>query len=114
MDVVPDSEVRFGFPNISDIAEIVGMMASGARCRLFVTGRGSVAGSAIFPVIKIAANPHIYARLSEDIEVNAGRVLDGSACLAEVGPEIHDLVLAVAGGQRTKSEDLCHQEFILT
>ena len=114
MDVVPDGEVRFGFPNLSDNAEIVEMMASGAHCTLFVTGHGSVAGSAIAPVIKIAANPHIYARLSEDMEVNAGRVLDGSASLAEVGQEIFDLVLAVAGGQRTKSKDLGHQEFILT
>jgi len=53
MDVVPDGEVRFGFPNISDNAEIVEMMASGAHMTLFVTGRGSVVGSAISPVIKI-------------------------------------------------------------
>ena len=58
MDVVPDGEVRFGFPNISDNAEIVEMMASGAHLSLFVTGRGSVVGSALAPVIKIAANPH--------------------------------------------------------
>jgi altronate hydrolase len=114
MDVVPDGEVRFGFPNISDNAEIVEMMASGAHCTLFVTGRGSVVGSAIAPVIKIAANPHMYARLSEDMDVNAGRILDGSATLAEVGEEIYELVRAVAGGMPTKSEELGHQEFILT
>ena len=54
MDVVPDGEVRFGFPNISDNAEIVEMMAWAAHCTLFVTGRGSVVGSALAPVIKIA------------------------------------------------------------
>ena len=114
MDVVPDGEVRFGFPNISDNAEIVEMMASGAHCTLFVTGRGSVVGSAISPVIKIAANPHMYARLTEDMDVNAGRILDGSASLEQVGQEIFDLVLASASGQQTKSEALGHQEFILT
>ncbi len=57
MDVMPDGEVRFGFPKISDNAEIVEMMASGAHCTSFVTGRGSVVGSALAPVIKIAANP---------------------------------------------------------
>jgi altronate hydrolase len=114
MDVVPDGEVRFGFPNISDNAEIVEMMASGAHCTLFVTGRGSVVGSAIAPVIKIAANPLMYARLSEDMDVNAGRILDGAATLEEVGREIRDLVVAVASGARTKSEELGHQEFILT
>ncbi len=114
MDVVPDGEVRFGFPNISDNAEIVEMMASGAHCTLFVTGRGSVVGSAISPVIKIAANPHMYARLSEDMDINAGSVLEGSATLEQVGQQIFDLVIAAASGQQTKSEGLGHQEFILT
>ncbi len=114
MDVVPDGEVRFGFPNISDNAEIAEMMASGAHCTLFVTGRGSVVGSALAPVIKIASNPHMYARLSEDMDVNAGRVLDGAGTLEEVGQEIFDLVVSLASGKRSKSEDLGHQEFILT
>ena len=81
MDVVPDGPVRFGFPNISDNAEIVEMMASGAHMTLFVTGRGSVVGSALAPVIKIAANPEMYARLQEDMDINAGRIIDGTANL---------------------------------
>lgn len=114
MDVVPDGPVRFGFPNISDNAEIVEMMASGAHMTLFVTGRGSVVGSALAPVIKIAANPDMYERLHEDMDINAGRIIDGSASLSQVGDEIFEMVRAVAGGTRTKSEDLGHREFILT
>ncbi len=114
MDVVPDGPVRFGFPNISDNAEIVEMMASGAHMTLFVTGRGSVVGSALAPVIKIAANPEMYARLSEDMDINAGRIIEGSATLDAVGDAIFDTVLAVAGGAQTKSEELGHTEFILT
>jgi altronate hydrolase len=114
MDVVPDGEVRWGFPNISDNAEIVEMMASGAHCTLFVTGRGSVVGSALAPVLKIAANPHMYTRLSEDMDVNAGRVLEGTASLQEVGQEIFERVLGLASGERSKSEALGHQEFLLT
>lgn len=114
MDVVPDGEVRFGFPNISDNAEIVEMMASGAHLTLFVTGRGSVVGSALAPVIKIAANPTMYDRLSEDMDVNAGSIITGAATLDDVGSEIFDLLLAVAAGQQTKSEELGHTEFILT
>ncbi len=113
MDVVPDGEVRFGFPNIADNAEIVEMIASGAHLTLFVTARGSVVGSALAPVIKVCANPETYARLAEDMDVNAGRILSGTP-LHEVGDEIYDLTLAVAGGARTKSEDLGHAEFILT
>lgn len=114
MDVVPDGEVRFGFPNISDNAEIVEMMASGAHMTLFVTGRGSVVGSALAPVIKIAANPEMYERLSADMDVNAGRIIDGEASVDEVGQEIYDLVLEAAAGRQTCSEAMGHAEFILT
>jgi altronate hydrolase len=114
MDVVPDGEVRFGFPNISDNAEIVEMMASGAHMTLFVTGRGSVVGSALAPVIKIAANPEMYERLSADMDVNAGRIILGEASVDQVGQEIYDLVLDVAAGEKSCSEAMGHAEFILT
>ncbi|WP_413671583.1 UxaA family hydrolase [Massilia cellulosiltytica] len=114
LDVVPDGEPRFGFPNISDNAEIVELIACGAHVTLFTTGRGSVVGSAISPVIKVCANPATYERLVDDMDVNAGRILTGHASIEEVGGEIVDLVARVANGECTKSEDLGHQEFILT
>ncbi|MDU0340091.1 UxaA family hydrolase [Bosea rubneri] len=114
LDVVPDGEVRFGFPNINDNAEIAELIACGAHCVLFVTGRGSVVGSAISPVVKICANPETYRRMSDDMDVDAGRILEGRASLDEVGTEIRDLVVSLAQGARTKSEELGHQEFILT
>ncbi len=69
-------------------------------------------GSAISPVIKVCANPETYARMSDDMDVNAGRILQGTP-LAEVGTEIYDLTLAVAGGTRTASEEMGHREFIM-
>lgn len=113
MDVVPDGEPRFGFPNIADNTEIVELIASGAHLTLFTTGRGSVVGSAISPVIKVCANPDTYRKLAGDMDVDAGRILEGRATLDQVGDEIFDLVAAVAAGQRTCSEQLGHQEFIL-
>jgi len=114
LDVVPDGEVRFGFPNISDNAEIAELIACGSHVILFTTGRGSVVGSAISPVIKICANPDTFRRMSEDMDVNAGRILEGQATLDEVGREIFDRVLEVAAGRPSLSEQLGHQEFILT
>ena len=114
MDVVPDGEVRFGFPNISDNAEIVEMMASGCHLTLFTTGRGSVVGSAIAPVIKVCANPETYERLADDMDVNAGRILSEGASIDDVGDEIFERVIAVATGSESVSEALQHQEFILT
>lgn len=113
LDVVPDGEPRFGFPNISDNAEIVELIACGSHVVLFTTGRGSVVGSAISPVIKVCANPDTYERMSDDMDVNAGRILRGAE-LDDVGREIFDLVQRVAAGNPSKSEALGHQEFILT
>lgn len=114
LDVVPDGEVRFGFPNISDNAEIVELMACGTHVNLFATGRGSVVGSAISPVIKVCANPDTFRRMTDDMDVDAGRVLEGRGDLDDVGQEIFDLTLRVAAGEKTKSEAMGHQEFILT
>jgi altronate hydrolase len=48
------------------------------------------------------------------MDVNAGRILTGEATLAEVGAEIVELVARVANGERSRSEELGHQEFVLT
>ena len=114
LDVVPDGKVRFGFPNISDNAEIVELVACGSHLTLFTTGRGSVVGSAISPVIKICANPDTYRRMPDDMDVDAGRILEGRAGLDDVGQEIFDRILQTAAGTPTVSERLGHQEFILT
>ena len=113
LDVVPDGEPRFGFPNISDNAEIVELIACGSHLILFTTGRGSVVGSAISPVIKVCANPDTYDRMADDMDVNAGRILRGAE-LDDVGREIFDWCSASRAGELSKSEALGHQEFILT
>jgi altronate hydrolase len=114
LDVVPEEPPIFGFPNISDNAEIAELMACGAHLTLFTTGRGSVVGSAIAPVIKITGNPHTYRRMSEDMDVNAGKVLEGTASIEAVADEIVDAVRNVVAGGHSKSESLGHREFILT
>ena len=114
LDVVPDGEVRFGFPNINDNAEIGELIACGSHVILFATGRGSVVGSAVSPVIKICGNPQTYARLREDMDINAGAVLEGTTTLEQVGRQIYDRVATTASGEPTASEALGHQEFIMT
>jgi len=114
LDVVPDGEVRFGFPNICDNAEIAELIACGAHLILFTTGRGSVVGSAVSPVVKVCANPETYRALADDMDVGAGRILEGHGTLDDVGREIFETVLRTADGAATKSEQLGHQEFILT
>ncbi len=114
LDVVPDGPPRFGFPNIADSAEIVELLACGCHLIVFTTGRGSVVGSAVSPVIKVCANPETYRKLSGDMDIDAGRILEGRGTLDEVGEEIFQRIVDTAGGTPTLSERLGHQEFVLT
>lgn len=114
LDVVPDGDLRWGFPNINDNAEAAELIACGAHLIVFTTGRGSVVGSAISPMVKVCANPNTYARMADDMDVDAGRILQGRASLDEVGVEISEAILATAAGAASASERLGHQEFVLT
>lgn len=89
-----------------DPVSVTGMVAGGANVVCFTTGRGSVFGSKPAPCLKLATNSDTYTRMTEDMDVNCGAVLDGSKSVQEVGQEIFDLVLAVASGQKSKSEEL--------
>ena len=113
MDVIPDGEVKFGFPNINDTSEVMELIASGSHMILFSTGRGSVVGSVVAPVIKVCGNPETYDRLSGDMDVNAGRILRNQATVQEVGSEIYELMQQVAAGRPTLSEALGHQEAVI-
>ncbi|GAC1653024.1 MAG: UxaA family hydrolase [Candidatus Dormibacteraceae bacterium] len=97
-----------------DIEQMVGMVAGGANIACFTTGRGTPTGSAITPVIKISTNTAIFERLSGDIDIDAGAILDGSQTLATMGARIHELVLAVAAGELTSSERRGNHEFAIS
>lgn len=87
----------------SDIFSITGMTAAGAQLVIFSTGRGSPAGFPIAPVVKVSTNNGIWEDLNDDMDVNAGKIVDGSR-VGEVGDELRDYVEAVVGGRPTKAE----------
>ena len=87
-----------------DPVSVTGQVASGANVVCFTTGRGSAFGYKPVPSIKLASNTHIYRHMEEDIDINCGAMLDGAATLESLGEEIFNRVLAVASGERTKSE----------
>ena len=82
-----------------------GQVAGGANVLCFTTGRGSAYGCKPTPSIKLATNTDIYRRMIDDMDINCGDVLDGVS-IAGKGKEIFEHVLAVASGERTKSEKL--------
>ena len=96
-----------------DPPSVTGLVGAGCQIVCFTTGRGSVFGNAIAPVIKIGTNDALYARMSANIDVNAGAILRGDATLPEVGRTIFDEIVAVASGKCTKAELSGHREFML-
>lgn len=86
-----------------DPASVTGMIAGGANVVVFTTGRGSCFGCKPVPTIKVSTNTPMYERMIDDMDINAGRVLDGVP-LEEVGREIFEKIISVASGEQTKSE----------
>ena len=97
-----------------DPASVTGQIASGCTLVVFTTGRGSAFGSKPAPTIKVATNSPMFARMEEDMDIDAGRILTGDASVDEVGREIYAMMLAVASGARSKSEaqGLGEHEFV--
>ncbi|MEC8555539.1 MAG: altronate dehydratase family protein [Planctomycetota bacterium] len=88
-----------------DPASVTGMVAGGANLVAFTTGRGSCFGFKPAPSFKIASNSNLYQRLPEDMDFNAGQVLEGRT-LQEVGEELFRELLDTASGKETCSEKL--------
>ena len=88
-----------------DPVSVTGIVAGGANVMVFTTGRGSCFGCKPTPSIKVATNTPMYERMIDDMDINAGAILEGRP-VAEVGREIFEEILAVASGKKTKSEEL--------
>ena len=104
----------FNFMNTPgyDPVSLSGLAAGGANLIAFTTGRGSAIGFPNVPVIKIATNTSTFKRMRENMDVNAGRIVDGEATVEQIGQEIFDLCLKVASGEKTCAERLGHKEFV--
>lgn len=87
-----------------DPVSAAAMFAGGANLCAFTTGRGSCYGSRHMPTLKISSNTYRYQVQGDDIDLNAGAVIDGEKTLEQMGREIFETILAVASGQPTKSE----------
>jgi len=88
-----------------DIDSMAGMVGGGAQLVVFTTGRGSPAGFPATPVIKVSSNSRMFNSMPGDMDVNAGTIADdGGHTLGEVGREVFEAVLRVAGGHLTCAE----------
>ncbi|MCB2012387.1 MAG: UxaA family hydrolase, partial [Geminicoccaceae bacterium] len=89
-----------------DPVSATGQIAGGANLICFTTGRGSCFGSFPAPTIKLATNSNMYGRMTGDMDINCGVVIDGEKDLDAMGQAIFEKILAVASGEKSKSEAL--------
>jgi altronate hydrolase len=89
-----------------DPVSVTGIVAGGATVMCFTTGRGSVLGCKPTPSLKLATNTEMYQRMSGDMDLNCGVIMDGGASVQEVGQQLFDLILQTASGRKTLSEEL--------
>jgi altronate hydrolase len=89
-----------------DPVSITGQVASGANVICFTTGRGSVYGCKPVPVLKLASNSALYQRMTSDMDIDCGAVLNGDKDLTSMGSDILTRIVEIASGQRSASERL--------
>jgi altronate hydrolase len=87
-----------------DPVSMTGLVCGGCTIGVFTTGRGSVYGCKPSPCIKLTTNTDVYSRLIDDMDLNAGTILDGTETLQQVGMRLFDKIIEVASGEKTKSE----------
>lgn len=88
-----------------DPVSATGQIASGANLLAFTTGRGSCFGSLPTPCLKLASQTSLYEKMPEDMDINCGTLIEGQQSLDDLGTEIYNQFIAIASGQKTKSEN---------
>ena len=86
-----------------DTESMAGMVAGGAQLMLFTTGRGNPLGFPTVPVIKIASTSRLFESMNDDMDINAGEILDGKS-IDEVGQTIIEKIIRVIEGEQTRAE----------
>ena len=107
--MMDDDGIRFG-----DVGDLTGFLAAGSQLTVFTTGRGSAAGTAIAPVIKVCGNPETYNYMKDNMDINASNIILEKSTHRKIGKEICHEISTVASGKKTKSEILGHIEFDYT
>jgi len=85
-------------------------VAGGAHMMVFTTDRGSAFGCKPAPSIKLAGSTSLFQRMPDDMDINAGTILDGSETVEDVGERIFERIIEVASGERTRSEMMGYGE----
>lgn len=105
-DPIPTTGLIFMDSPGYDPVSATGQIASGANLLCFTTGRGSVFGAKPVPSLKLSTTTQLYRRMTDDMDINCGSILDGDESLPEAAARIYAALLSTASGKPTKSEEL--------
>jgi len=110
----PLTEAGFHFMNGpgNDLESIAGEVAAGCNLILFITGNGSITNFPFVPTLKITTTTRRHQLLIHEMDINAGRYLDGETMEALTSESL-ELVIATASGRRTKGEHAGHSQVSL-
>jgi altronate dehydratase large subunit len=87
----------------NDPESVTGMVAGGANLVLFTTGVGTPVGNPAAPVMKISSNTKMYRRMSDFIDIDAGKIVGGTP-VETVADEMFDFLIKVCNGTQTATE----------
>jgi altronate dehydratase len=93
----------------NDLEGIAGQVGAGCNLFLFATGNGSITNFPFVPTLKITTTTRRHQLLVHEMDINAGRYLDGVP-MDMLAAEAFDLVVATASGQKTKGEHAGHSQ----
>ena len=96
-----------------DVEQITGMVAGGCHLVVFTTGRGTCCGSPIAPTIKVSTTTQLFERMNDNIDLDAGPIVSGTATVTQMGELIMAEMLEVASGKQSKSEILGFNDFAI-
>ena len=114
LNSVPDPYfMGFGKTNPNDNEGIIDLISCGCHLVFLVTGRGSVVGSAVAPLLKVTGNSDTYRRMSGDMDFDAGPCIRGEKTIDEMSLSLFEAVVHCAAGEQTKAERLGHKEYCI-
>jgi altronate hydrolase len=93
----------------NDVECVTAQVGAGANVVLFTTGLGTPTGNPIAPVIKVATNSAMAARMSDIIDVDAGEIISGESTVQRTAESILDMAIEVASGRRQTRAELSGQ-----